>query len=80
MPPQSISIARPRQRAEDALRFYELGFRAIKIRFHHENPPDDLALAVAVVPLVPLAPRGLTLVAVFLDLPGRHMARTRGVE
>jgi len=38
----------PQQRAEDALRFYELGFRAIKIRFHHEKPADDLALAAAV--------------------------------
>jgi D-galactarolactone cycloisomerase len=36
------------ERAEDALRFYDLGFRAIKIRFHHENPADDLALAAAV--------------------------------
>ena len=38
----------PQERAEDALKFYELGFRAIKIRFHRENPADDLALAAAV--------------------------------
>ncbi len=36
------------ERADDALKFYELGFRAIKIRFHHENPADDLALAATV--------------------------------
>ena len=38
----------PQERAADALKFYDLGFRAIKIRFHHENPADDLALAAAV--------------------------------
>jgi D-galactarolactone cycloisomerase len=36
------------ERADDALKFYEQGFRAIKIRFHHENPADDLALAATV--------------------------------
>ncbi len=36
------------ERADDALKFYDLGFRAIKIRFHHENPADDLALAATV--------------------------------
>ena len=38
----------PQQRAEDALRFRELGFRAIKIRLHHEKIADDLAMAAAV--------------------------------
>jgi L-alanine-DL-glutamate epimerase-like enolase superfamily enzyme len=38
----------PAQRAEDALRFYERGFRAIKLRMHHERPEDDLALVAAV--------------------------------
>ena len=38
----------PQERAEDALEFYELGFRAIKIRFHREKPAEDLALAAAV--------------------------------
>lgn len=38
----------PEQRAEDALKFYEVGFRAIKLRLHHENAADDLALVAAV--------------------------------
>jgi len=38
----------PAQRAEDALRFYEQGFRAIKLRLHHLKPADDLALVAAV--------------------------------
>ncbi len=38
----------PAERAEDALKFYERGFRAIKLRLHHENPADDLALVSAV--------------------------------
>jgi len=42
----------PQERAADALRFYELGFRAIKLRLHHQDPKDDLALAAAVVKAV----------------------------
>ncbi len=38
----------PQERAEDALKFYEGGFRAIKLRLHHENPKDDFALVAAV--------------------------------
>lgn len=38
----------PAQRAEDALEFYEKGFRAIKLRVHHLDPKDDLALVKAV--------------------------------
>jgi L-alanine-DL-glutamate epimerase-like enolase superfamily enzyme len=38
----------PAQRAEDAFRFYEKGFRAIKLRLHHMDPADDLALVAAV--------------------------------
>jgi len=38
----------PQQRAEDALRFYEFGFRAIKIRLHHDKPSEDLAMAAVV--------------------------------
>ena len=38
----------PQQRAEDALRFYEFGFRAIKIRLHHHKPAQDLAMAAVV--------------------------------
>ena len=39
----------PEQRAEDALKFYELGFRAIKLRVHHVEPKEDLKLVQAVV-------------------------------
>ncbi len=38
----------PEQRAEDALAFYERGFRAIKLRVHHIDPADDLRLAETV--------------------------------
>lgn len=38
----------PQERAEDALKFYETGFRAIKLRLHQEKPADDLALVAAV--------------------------------
>ncbi len=38
----------PQERAEDALRFYEQGFRAIKLRLHHEDLRHDLALATTV--------------------------------
>ena len=34
----------PAQRADDALRFYEMGFRAIKFRIHHDCPADDLGV------------------------------------
>ncbi len=42
----------PQERAEDALKFYELGFRAIKLRLHEIDPKKDLALAEAVVQAV----------------------------
>lgn len=42
----------PQERAEDALKFYELGFRAIKLRLHHEGVKDDLALARTVMDAV----------------------------
>ena len=38
----------PEQRGEDALAFYERGFRAIKLRVHHIDPADDLRLAETV--------------------------------
>jgi len=38
----------PEERAEDAIKFYELGFRAIKLRLHHPDPKDDLKLAATV--------------------------------
>ena len=42
----------PEERAEDALKFYELGFRAIKLRLHHLEPRDDLKIAEVVVKAV----------------------------
>jgi D-galactarolactone cycloisomerase len=39
----------PDERAEDALKYYETGFRAIKLRLHHDEMKDDLALAETVV-------------------------------
>jgi L-alanine-DL-glutamate epimerase-like enolase superfamily enzyme len=42
----------PAERVEDALKFYDLGFRAIKLRLHHQEPDDDLALAKAVTDAV----------------------------
>jgi L-alanine-DL-glutamate epimerase-like enolase superfamily enzyme len=38
----------PEVRAESALRLKELGFPAIKIRLHADNPTDDVAIAAAV--------------------------------
>lgn len=37
-------VGTPERRAEDALRFLEEGFRAIKLRCHNESPFDDIAL------------------------------------
>jgi L-alanine-DL-glutamate epimerase-like enolase superfamily enzyme len=39
----------PEERAEDALKFREAGFRAIKLRLHHIEMKDDLRLAETVV-------------------------------
>ncbi len=39
----------PGERAEDALAFYERGFRAIKLRLHHEDSREDLKLVSAVL-------------------------------
>lgn len=41
-------IRSPEQRKDDARRMVEEGFRAIKLRFHHEKMKDDLALVEAV--------------------------------
>lgn len=38
----------PEQRAEDAIRFKEEGFKALKLRFHHDDPKDDLEVLEAV--------------------------------
>jgi len=42
----------PAERAEDALKFYSLGFRAIKLRLHHVDPAEDLTLARTVMKAV----------------------------
>jgi L-alanine-DL-glutamate epimerase-like enolase superfamily enzyme len=42
----------PEERAEDALAFYEKGFRALKLRLHHMNPEDDLKLVATVIKAV----------------------------
>jgi L-alanine-DL-glutamate epimerase-like enolase superfamily enzyme len=42
----------PEERAEDALAFYEKGFRALKLRLHHMNPEDDVKLVAAVIKAV----------------------------
>ncbi|MCU0245208.1 MAG: mandelate racemase/muconate lactonizing enzyme family protein [Bryobacter sp.] len=42
----------PEERAEDALRFYELGFRAIKLRLHENTLEADLALPRKVIDAV----------------------------
>jgi D-galactarolactone cycloisomerase len=39
----------PEERAQDALAYYEKGFRAVKLRLHDENPERDLALARTVI-------------------------------
>ena len=43
-----MEVGTPQQRAEDALGFYEEGFRAIKLRLHHDTLEEDIALARAV--------------------------------
>jgi D-galactarolactone cycloisomerase len=42
----------PEERAEDALKFYEKGFKAIKLRLHHEDPKDDIKLVSTVIKAV----------------------------
>jgi L-alanine-DL-glutamate epimerase-like enolase superfamily enzyme len=42
----------PEERAEDALKFYEKGFRAIKVRLHHTDPKEDLKLVATVIKAV----------------------------
>lgn len=38
----------PRQRAEDVAELVDAGFTAVKLRFHHDDPRDDIAVAEAV--------------------------------
>jgi D-galactarolactone cycloisomerase len=42
----------PEQRAEDALKFYELGFRAIKLRLHNDTFEEDVRLPRTVIDAV----------------------------
>src|ERR687885_453780 len=44
----TIEVGTPEQRAQEALGFYEEGFRAIKLRLHNETLAEDIALARAV--------------------------------
>jgi D-galactarolactone cycloisomerase len=44
----TIEIGSPEGRAQDALGFYEEGFRAIKLRLHNETLEQDIKLARAV--------------------------------
>jgi L-alanine-DL-glutamate epimerase-like enolase superfamily enzyme len=41
-------VRAPEVRAEDVARLADEGFRAVKLRFHHDDPADDLAVARAV--------------------------------
>lgn len=43
----------PEEQAEDALKYWKLGFRAIKVRMHHEKMEDDLAVIRAIRDKVP---------------------------
>ena len=45
-------VKTPEQRAEDALKFYELGFRAIKLRLHKPTLEEDLELPRKVIDAV----------------------------
>ena len=38
----------PKEHARDALKYREMGFRAIKIRIHHDRMEDDIASIRAV--------------------------------
>jgi D-galactarolactone cycloisomerase len=42
----------PEERAEDALKFYEKGFRAIKLRVHHVDPKEDIKMVATVIKAV----------------------------
>ncbi|MFM1651324.1 mandelate racemase/muconate lactonizing enzyme family protein [Brevibacillus sp. B_LB10_24] len=44
----SGELVEPEVRAERALGFIEQGFKAMKIRFHHKNPKDDIKVVEAV--------------------------------
>src|SRR5690242_16281368 len=41
-------LRHPQERAEDVARLADDGYTAVKLRFHHDDPRDDLAVAEAV--------------------------------
>ena len=43
----------PKEHARDALKYREMGFRAIKIRIHHDRMEDDIASIRAVRDVLP---------------------------
>src|SRR5581483_2437763 len=44
----TAELRSPEQRTEDARRLIEEGYRAVKLRFHHPDPRDDLKVVEAV--------------------------------
>lgn len=44
----TTEVGTPEQRADDALRYLERGYRAIKLRLHNLDPEDDIRLVEAV--------------------------------
>ncbi len=44
----TAELRRPEERVEDVQRFLDEGFRAVKLRFHHPDPRDDLKVVEAV--------------------------------
>ena len=44
----TTEVGTPEQRAEDALRYLEKGYKAIKLRIHHLDPHDDIRLVEVV--------------------------------
>lgn len=45
----TVEVGTPEERAELALYYQELGFKAMKIRIHHENIADDLRIVDACI-------------------------------
>jgi D-galactarolactone cycloisomerase len=49
----TAEMKKPEEHAADALKYWEMGFHAIKIRSHHERMEDDIAVIRAVRGAVP---------------------------
>jgi D-galactarolactone cycloisomerase len=49
----TAEMKKPEEQAKDALKYWDKGFRAIKIRSHHEKMEDDLAVIRAIRGKVP---------------------------